>query len=1042
METTVLKKVFLNLSGILIIISSVNAQLVYPGGGSGCYTKTMPGLPYPLKNPDPIINRVSYFQETCLNRWFEKAHPKVVTGFTKPIVTNEWWSAHIWNFETNRISQPSDYNAYGGLMYFEPGWNIAPYGMANHPHPLSLKGRAYGVDISSRNASFFTPDTKTAGFNNIMHLNVGVNGMLVPASVGTQVADYGDWTVKLLWDDQTGNTLEMQSGHGLPYLYFKKTGGDVNIRYNGTLINWASTANSLGITINDGSGSGDQYYGIFFPAGTTVNGINAMNTINPPSLFITQDEMETVLSPYTPANAPRPAFTLTLPSGKNYFSIAALPDNTPATLSVFQQHAFAFVKDSKVSWSFNEATADLTTTYTLETEVMEGSETQAIQALYRHLYLNSSSVNTSYTYATPRGIMKGLIGNTFTTDMKHYGLIPNLPWKGSYDSLYMYNLFSTMLTQTSFFWDNYYYGESYEHGKKLGRYADLIPIAREVGHWAAYNALMDSVKSQLQNWFSAGPVGTKKYKFFFYDPEWNTLAAYPSGYMAAGQLNDHHFHYGYFIKAAAMVARYDQAWAVQWGPMVEQLIKDVDNWDRTDSSYPFLRFFDPYAGHSWASGHANFLDGNNQESATESINFATAVALWGSNTNNTTLKNLGIFLSTHEIAAIQQYWWNKDGVSNPAGYTHQASALIWGDKAEYRTWFPPGDPRHIHGINWLPMTGASMYLGYDVNLVNNNYNEVLVDEPLLSTTPTPNTPFLSIGKDWRDLGAMYKSTSDPATGIAIEALLKAEAVPQNYAGANYPYAAFDGTSWQMIHHWIHSFDSLGHVDLTTADYALTNVFIKDNCKHYVIYNPPGNPARTVNFSDGRSFTVAPDTLQVFRWCPAALPVTLISFTGEKNNNSSLLLWQTSSELNVENFEIERSYDGIHFVQIGSQDAKGNSTKLLDYSFTDTNPMYGTNYYRLKIMDIDGKYSYSTIIAINFGDTKEVYLFPNPADNVLYVSVPVTESYTISIYDNIGQEVIIEKDQKKIDISELATGIYIVKIFIENQPVVIKKLLVD
>jgi endoglucanase Acf2 len=1025
---------------LLLIRFSLQAQLVFPGGGSGSYTLTMPGLPYPPKNPDPILNRVGHFQETCLNRWFEKAHPKVVSGFSKPIATNEWWSAHIWDFETNRLSLPSDVNAYGGLMYFQPGWNIGPYGMANHPHPLSLKGRAYGIDISSRNAYYITPDTKTIGYNNIMHLNIGVSGMIVPASVGTRVVDYGDWTVKLLWDDQAGKSLEVSTGHGLPYVYCKTTGGPATFRYTGTLVNWAATANSLGITINDGSGSGDQYYGIFFPAGTIVNGINAMNVINPPSVFIVQDEMEIVLSPYTPANASRPAFTLTLPTGKNYFSVAALPNNSLATLNEFHQHAFAFVKDSKVSWNFNEATADLTTTFTLETEVMEGSETQAIQALYRHQYLNSSDVNTSYTYASPRGEMRARIGNSFTTTMKHIGLLPNLPWAGTYDSLYLYNQFNTLLTQTSQYWDNYYYGESYEHGKKLGRYADLLPIARQVGHTAAFNAILDSMKSQLQNWFTAGPVGTKKYKFFFYDPEWNTLAGYPTGYMAAGQLNDHHFHYGYFIKAAAMVARFDPSWAVQWGPMVEQLIKDVNNWDRSDTQYPFLRFFDPYAGHSWASGHANFMNGNNQESATEAINFATAVALWGANTHNATIEHLGIFLATHEIAATQQYWWNKDNATTPAAYTHQASALVWGDKVEYRTWFPPGDPRHVHSINWLPITGASLFLGYDVNLVNSNYNEVTVNEPLLSTTPVPNTPFLTAGKDWRDLGAMYLALSNPTAAKAIESTLISE--PNSpYAGPFYLYAAFDGTSWQMTHHWIHTLDSVGHVDLTTADYALTNVFVKNDCKHYVIYNPPGDPSRVVNFSDGRSFTVEEDTLQVFYWCPTALPAQLISFNGHKLGSTALLSWATIQESEVDYFEVQRSADGINFESIGYVKAIGNNHGFHSYSYADQYLEEGSYYYRLVIRDLDHASETSQIVSLSFGNA-QVLLFPNPAQTNVQIVIPGSENFKVVLLDELGRLLIEKANATSLDLSGLANGIYVVKIESTEIGVVIKKILLN
>ncbi|HSZ26303.1 MAG TPA: glycosyl hydrolase [Cytophagaceae bacterium] len=1045
MNTTINpKKACITLLATVLLLDfsgSMYGQLVYPGGGSGCYTKTLPAGPYALVNPNPIMNQEIYYSPPCLNRWFYKTKPKVVAGFTKPTATNEWWSAHMWNYETDSLSQPYDVTAYGTLMYFEPGWKIAPYGMANHAHPLSFGGRAYGLDLSSQNGTYITPDTKTVGFNQSMHLNIGIAGMLVPDTIGTQVKDYGDWTVDILWDDKKGNSLDVTSGHGLPFIYCKKTGGDVNMRYTGTLVNWAQTTQSLGITINDGSGSGDHYYGIFYPAGTIVSGINSMNSINPPSIFITQDENQTINTPYVPANASRPAFVLQLPGGKNYFSVAVLPDTTQATFQLYQEHAFAFVTGSQVSWNYNQATADVTSTFTLSTQAMEGAETQAIQALYRHQYLNSSNVNTTYTYNSPRGIMQVMVGNTFSTVMKHEGLIPNLPWAGTYDSLYIYNLFNTLMTQTSLFWENYYFSDSYGHALNLGRYADLIPIAKQVGHTVAFNAILDSVRLQLENWFTAAPVGVKNYKIFYYDTIWNTVVPYPAGYAANTQLNDHHFHYGYFIKAAAMVARYVPGWATQWGPMVEMLIKDVANWDRTDNSFPFLRFFDPYAGHSWASGHANFLDGNNQESATESVNFATAVALWGANTNNTTFRDLGIFLATNEIAAIQQYWWNKDGVSNPPAFTHQTISLLWGDKQEMRTWFPPGDPRHCHGIDWLPFTGASLFMGYDVNLVNSNYNELLVEEPLLSTTPVPNTPFLYPGKDWRDLGAMYISTSNPATGIAIENLLKAENVPMNYAGAMYPFADYEGTSWQMIHHWIHTFDSLGTVDLTTADYALTNVFVKNNCKHYVIYNPPGNPARTVHFSDGQSFTVAADTLQVFYWCPISLPVRLISFTGQIDGNTTLLNWKTASEINVNNFVVERSSDGIHFTNIGTVYAKGGVNQNSTYSFIDMNPMYGINYYHLKIMDKDGKYTYSTIVSVNFGDTNLVSLYPNPADDILYISVSGSDDYIVSIYDNVGQEVITQQDPKKITISNLASGIYMVKIIVENKPVVIKKLIV-
>ena len=89
--------------------------------------------------------------------------------------------------------------------------------------------------------------------------------------------------------------------------------------------------------------------------------------------------------------------------------------------------------------------------------------------------------------------------------------------------------------------------------------------------------------------------------------------------------------------AAATVAQYDPAWASpsQWGGMVDLLIADANNWDRTDTRFPFLRSHDAYTGHSWAAGHGDFGDGNNQESSSESMNFATAAILWGEATGQT-----------------------------------------------------------------------------------------------------------------------------------------------------------------------------------------------------------------------------------------------------------------------------------------------------------------------------------------------------------------------------------------------------------------------
>ena len=111
------------------------------------------------------------------------------------------------------------------------------------------------------------------------------------------------------------------------------------------------------------------------------------------------------------------------------------------------------------------------------------------------------------------------------------------------------------------------------------------------------------MKKTLENWLTASSGETDH--LFYYDQNWGTLIGYDASYGSDQELNDHHFHYGYFIAAAATVAKFDPNWAKssQYGGMIDLLIRDANNYDRDDNRFPYLRDFDIYAGHDWASGH-------------------------------------------------------------------------------------------------------------------------------------------------------------------------------------------------------------------------------------------------------------------------------------------------------------------------------------------------------------------------------------------------------------------------------------------------------
>jgi hypothetical protein len=86
---------------------------------------------------------------------------------------------------------------------------------------------------------------------------------------------------------------------------------------------------------------------------------------------------------------------------------------------------------------------------------------------------------------------------------------------------------------------------------------------------------------------------------------------------------------------------------------------------------------------------------------------------------------------------------------------------------------------------------------------------------------------------------------------------------------------------------------------------------------------------------------------------------MTEFTAVLNNDKTITLdWNTQMEVNSSRFEIERSADGDSWTAIGSVMAKGNSSMVTKYSFTDAQPLSGTNFYRLRMIDLDNSFGYT------------------------------------------------------------------------------------
>jgi pectin methylesterase-like acyl-CoA thioesterase len=163
----------------------------------------------------------------------------------------------------------------------------------------------------------------------------------------------------------------------------------------------------------------------------------------------------------------------------------------------------------------------------------------------------------------------------------------------------------------------------------------------------------------------------------------------------------------------------------------------------------------------------------------------------------------------------------------------------------------------------------------------------------------------------------------------------------------------------------------------------------------------------------------------------ALPLTLQSFNASVISGTSTLFWTTSNETNLGYFAVEKSNDGISFRQIGTVSAKNISGKN-DYRFADKESAKGLAFYRLIMVDIDGRFSKSNVISLDHKTAKRIFVFPNPASDNLYLSHEKADhSARIILYAADGKRmftahVAMGAVQTQINTSSLKAGIYTIQ----------------
>ena len=165
---------------------------------------------------------------------------------------------------------------------------------------------------------------------------------------------------------------------------------------------------------------------------------------------------------------------------------------------------------------------------------------------------------------------------------------------------------------------------------------------------------------------------------------------------------------------------------------------------------------------------------------------------------------------------------------------------------------------------------------------------------------------------------------------------------------------------------------------------------------------------------------------------STLPVKLISFNVIKKNETTILNWLTSSEINNAYFLIERSSDAKNWNTIGKVTGSKNSVTVKEYFFEDNETTDGLRYYRLKQIDFDGKFEYSTILSINYniGNLVDFIIYPNPTSGKVKLTFNevMNEVYSVSIYNLLGECIFQSTQiQSVIDISTVKEGVYTLQV---------------
>jgi endo-1,3(4)-beta-glucanase len=359
-----------------------------------------------------------------------------------------------------------------------------------------------------------------------------------------------------------------------------------------------------------------------------------------------------------------------------------------------------------------------------------GSGDLLMLALPHHLdRLTGPATTASVSYPTPHGTMQAVRGNawTLTYALPKIDFAPPRPIDPAQTAAIrtaMTNDLGEVGQQVA----GYSIIDPYDAFRRFAALARIAQIADELGDAQTANLARQSLEPWTSRWLEGNSTND-----LVYDTSWGGIVVQgglqtADYYYYNGYYNDHHFHYGYMIYAAAVTAKPsvgDAAWldANKHREAVTALVRDIANPSPADPYFPPFRMFDWFFGHSWTLGILHDGRGRDQESSSEAVNAWYAVSLYGKAIGDDNMQNVGRLLAGMEIAAAQKYWQVPKAstvyppVLSDIGVAANPHSLM----VDFETYFGMQD-EYMYGIETLPFTPISEDL-INPRWVSDRYDE-------------------------------------------------------------------------------------------------------------------------------------------------------------------------------------------------------------------------------------------------------------------------------------------------------------------------------